>query len=204
MTLLQSMCRLDDFRTLPSSEVQEVPPLPSEYRDALLSINGGIAYGGAIRVFPAYRVPQLPTIGDWNDPPLWKNSYGSLIRSDLTVFCEDAFGVQFAIGTDGLVTRIWNETAEAECLGMRFQEFFNVIHNDPVGTISLDLYQSAEQSLGPLPLSEHFAFKIETALGGKAAVENVMRMGSVMHMRACGGIARQIKSMPIGTKVTIR
>ncbi len=128
----------------------------------------------------------------------WLSFYGSLVKEPLSFFAEDAFGVQFAL-INGDVAIFQTETAELETLGMAQSEFYQTILNDPDGTLSWSLYKTAVQLLGKPSSDQHFAFKVELALGGQPVIENIEIINSFDHFKMMASIAKQIKDVPIGT-----
>jgi hypothetical protein len=128
----------------------------------------------------------------------WLSFYDNLIEKPLAFFAEDAFGVQFAL-IDGNVAIFQPETAELETVRMTQTEFYQAILDDPEGTISWSLYQAAVHLLGKPSSDQHFAFKVELAMGGQPAVENVVIADSAEHFKVMASIAKQIKNVPIGT-----
>jgi len=175
--------------------------LPDPYERWLRRSNGGVAFDGALRFFPAVSEEGLRDIAFWNSEAGWKSVYGPLSPSGLLIFAEDGFGVQFGFLPNERVARFWNETAEVEPLDMDAIEFVEAIAADPNGTISRDLFGEASRLLGRLALSEHFAFRVETALGGTPTADNLQKMDAVEHMRASAKIARQIAHLPLGTRI---
>ncbi len=133
-----------------------------------------------------------------NENHAWLSFYDNLINKPLSFFAEDAFGVQFAL-VDGIVAIFQPETAELEIVGMTQTEFYQAILDDPEGTISWSLYQAAVHLFGKPSSDQHFAFKVELALGGKPAVENIAILDSAEHFKAMASIAKQIKDVHIGT-----
>ncbi len=200
MKLTAALRMLDSFRPLPpTSKRQEIRATANrEYDDWLSHNNGAVAYGGALRIFPLQECAGLADVQTWNARETWKGAYGSA-APDLYLFAEDAFGVQFGFEADGSVARFWNETGDVEALDLGLGEFFEAISLDPEGTISAETYRAADRQIGPLTLREHFAMRVETAVGGKFNCDNMIRMDSIEHMRACGSVAQQIRRTPIGT-----
>jgi hypothetical protein len=159
-------------------------------KENLPGFDGSSAFGGALR----FHEPNDQT---WLEQ--WGRNYGSL-TPQLDFFASDAFGTYYGIDHSGLVSIFWSETGEVERLGLEESDFFQKIKHDPDGTINFNLYQEAVRRFGkPLP-SQHFAFKLETALGGSVAAENIVIMDAVEHMRALAKIAQQIAGVPDGTQ----
>jgi len=151
--------------------------------------DGHTAFGGALRFHDALDL-------SWIDR--WGREYGALIP-DLRFFASDAFGTMYGLNAAGHVGIFWSETGDVEELGVDREEFFEMIAEDPNGTINLDLYREAVERIGVITYDQHFSFKVETALGGQLAVENLMIMDADAHMRALGAIAQQIHDIPPGS-----
>jgi hypothetical protein len=164
---------------------------------------GGVAFGGALRLFPFRAREGLPSFDEWNARDGWRSSYGELAPQWDSVG-EDAFGTQYLIspGLQPKVALFWAETAEIEELGVGPSEFLEMIAEDPEGTVSLSLYEACVARFGSLPLNAHFALRVEAALGGEMTAENVVPMPAREHMAALAHIARQVKDVPIGTVFT--
>ena len=120
----------------------------------------------------------------------WISFYGNLVKKPLSFFAEDAFGIQFAL-LNGAVAVFQPETAELESLGMTTSEFYQVMVNDPEGTLSWSLYQSAVDLFGKPASDQHFAFKVELALGGQPVIENIEIINSAEHFKMMASIAKQ-------------
>ena len=119
-------------------------------------------------------------------------------------FGEDAFGSQYLLSSGPMpkVAVFLSETGEIDELGVGPAEFLQMIVDDPQNSLWLPLYQACVEQYGPLSLRQHFALRIESALGGKMSVENVMPIDSQEHMGALAEIAEQIRDVPNGTKFT--
>lgn len=164
----------------------------SEYAQWLVRTNGAIAFGGALRFFPALPARGLADVCSWNENPgTWKWAYAHR-APEIFLFAEDAFGLQFGFRPDGSVAIFWAETAEIEDLAVGLKDFVRLIESDPKETISYELFCSAREALGPISLDQHYAFRIETALGGSLSVENLVVASSIEHLRALGKIALQL------------
>lgn len=159
-------------------------------RHDLPDFDGHTAFGGALRFFDF-------DYDSWKER--WGKSYG-LLAPNLRFIASDAFGTMYGLDESGNVSIFWAETGEVESLGVCPEEFFSMILEDPNGTINLDLYREAVQKNGAIGLRQHFAFKVETALGGQLVVDNVMIMDADEHMRALGALAQQIHDVPDGSK----
>jgi hypothetical protein len=194
MPLDSTLAELPGFT--PLREVGSVAPrlaLPDEeYRAWLQENNGAYAFGGCLRLFPTRSVHRLADIDSWNDASGWKRLYGKLSPS-VAIFAEDVFGLQFGFDQKGTVTAFWSETGEVEDLGYGLREFLARIVAKPEETISYDTFQRARKALGSVGLHEHLACRVETALGGRFDVENLVVMNAYDHMVALGKIAVQLR-----------
>jgi hypothetical protein len=194
--LAAALQALDGFRSL-AGRVSDAPATPladDEYRDWIVENNGGVAYDGCLRLFPVRSSEGLVDLDSWNAPHGWKESFADLAPS-LSIFGEDAFGLQFAFSDAGNVVIFWSETGELESLGYGVREFLLRIAADPDGTISYNLHRQGIAALGSLQLNQHFAFKVETALGGHLSLDNLTVVDAQAHMRALGKIALQLRRM---------
>ena len=172
-----------------------------EYLKWLVAVNGATAFHGALRFFPAMATHGMRDVCSWNSAETWKSYYGVHSPDSLLLFAEDAFGVQFGFESTGSVSIFWSETGEIEPLEIGLREFLERVLEDPDGTISLDFYLSARDALGAANAAHHYALQVETALGGELAVDNLLLMDSVMHMRSLGKIAQQLRDIPEGTAI---
>jgi hypothetical protein len=161
---------------------------------------GGVAYDGALRLFPYWANGGLASYPEWNSKAGWRSFYGEL-APEWDSFGEDAFGVQYLIspGEAPVVAIFWSETGEVEHLGVGPSEFLDMVSEDPENTISLGFYRACVARYGELPLGKHFAMRVESALGGQLAVDNVVPMDALEHMRALAHIAGQLRTVPIGS-----
>lgn len=135
----------------------------------------------------------------WKDD--WGLSYGNLIP-DIRIFASDAFGLMYGLNENNEVTIFWSETGELEKLGINIETFYKRIIDNPDSTINLYLFKEAEKCLGKLNIHEHYAFKIELAMGGELSTDNLIICDSNVHMNQLGKIAQQISRLPVGTKIT--
>jgi hypothetical protein len=164
-----------------------------------LSAGGVSAFGGALRLFPCSEGREIPSVNQWNVEDGWRAAFGTLAPKWLSVG-EDAFGTQYLLSPDqSEMALFWPETGEVEALQVSPHEFLSMIAKNPDNTVSLSLYEACCARFGPLALGRHFAFKVETALGGKAELGNVSPMDALEHMVALGKIATQIGNAEIGT-----
>lgn len=161
-------------------------------KNNLPGFNGSSAYSGGIR---------FHDVGDMSWRELWGRYYEHL-EPNIHIFATDAFGTVYGIGSYDTVVIFWPETGDVEELGITEGEFYGLIAADPDNTINLKLYNDSIVIHGVPALDEHFAFKIETALGGHLTVDNITIMPIKDHYRFMAKLALQIHDMPVGTKIT--
>jgi hypothetical protein len=66
------------------------------------------------------------------------------------------------------------------------------------------LVEKAREQCGPLPEGRKYCLKIPAALGGEYDGDNLATISLVELIRASGHLARQIKDLPDGAKVSLR
>ncbi|MCS0585548.1 DUF1851 domain-containing protein [Massilia pinisoli] len=162
-------------------------------KNCLPQYDGGTAYSGALVFFD----PNTPT---WTSG--WRQSYGDLFPS-LRFFVGDAFGLLFGLDSSDKVCIFCGETAEVEPLGIDERRFYGIISEDPDGTVHKSFFDEATHAIGTLKADQIFAFKVEMALGGKLAIDNLYITDRIEHMRALGKIACQIHRDPTGTSYEV-
>jgi hypothetical protein len=158
-------------------------------KDCLAQYDGRTAYAGALIFFD----PNSPT-WTWG----WRQSYGDLFPS-LRFFAGDAFGLLFGLDSSDKVCIFWGETAEVEPLGIDERRFYGIIFEDPDSTVNKSFFDETTHAISALKPDQIFAFKVEIALGGKLAIDNLYISDRVQYMQALGNTARQIHRDPAGT-----
>lgn len=161
-------------------------------KESLPDFDGRTAFGGALRFYD-------PDDDSWEQQ--WGRFYGNLMPN-IKVFAIDAFGTVYGISSNDMVTIFWSETGEVEDLGVGISDFYEMIMQDPDNTINLGLYEDAVKKYGKLSFDEHFAFKIETALGGSLTVDNISVMSADEHFQSLGKLANRIKDIPEGEVIS--
>jgi hypothetical protein len=162
-------------------------------KDCLPQYDGRTAYAGALIFFD----PNSPT---WTSG--WRQSYGDLFPS-LRFFAGDAFGLLFGLDSSDKVCIFWGETAEVEPLGIDERRFYGIIFEDPDSTVNKSFFDEATHAISTLKPDQIFAFKVEIALGGKLAIDNLYISDRVQYMQALGNIASQIHRDPAGTSYEV-
>lgn len=161
-------------------------------KELLPDFDGKSAFSGALRFFDRENK-------SWEKE--WGGHYESLMP-EIDIFAIDAFGTVYGLSNGGEVVIFWSETGDIEPLGVGENEFYEIIVDDPINTINYDLYLAAIQEYRELSYDEHFAFKIETALGGELSTDNISIMNAIDHFKALGKLANKIKDIPEGEVVS--
>lgn len=157
----------------------------------LPDFDGRTAFGGALRFYDI-------------DDESWKQQWGKYydaLMPDIRIFAIDAFGTVYGLLPNSTVAIFWSETGEVEQLDVGLSEFYEMIIQDPDNTINFSLYMDAVKKFGKPAFNEHFAFKIETALGGSLSVDNISVMDATDHFMALGKLANRIKDIPEGQRI---
>jgi len=138
--------------------------------------DGKTAYAGALIFFD----PNSPA---WTSS--WRQSHGDLFPS-LRFFAGDAFGLLFGLDSSDKVCIFWGETAEVEPLGIDERRFYGIISKDPDGTVNKSFFDEATYAISTLRPDQIFAVKVEIALGGILAIDNLYISDRVEYMRTLG------------------
>ncbi len=163
-------------------------------------VGGLLAFQGALRIFAWSEDAQLYSASTWNADETWRSSYRELLSPKWQSIAEDAFGTQYLLHSDtGRMALFWSETGEVEELEADPEQFFRAIIAEPDSTIWLGFYSRCVMALGKPSPKQHFALKVESAVGGEHTTDNVLVMDATTHMRALGQLAHQIRDVPIGT-----
>lgn len=165
--------------------------------------NGFYAFEAALHVFPVAQGSQLPgSLEEWNEPSVWKTSYGRLITQPLLCFAEDVFGGQFCL-TDGGVLRFDPETGDVKSIALDLNAWAEIILNDYPLQTGYPLAHAWQLANGPLPAGTRLLPKKPFVIGGAFAVDNLFAMDAAPGMRLRGEIAQQIAALPDGTEIEI-
>lgn len=162
-------------------------------KEQLPDFQGESAYNGALRFFDLLDTKWVEE---------WRDSYADLLPN-LKFFAADAFGVLYGLNNQNQVCIFWTETGELEYLAVDQEEFFGIIAEDPDGTINRCFFEKALIALGKPSIKQDFAFKVEIALGGQISIDNLYICDRNKHLSGLGKVARQIKNMPLGTKINV-
>src|SRR5262249_25280537 len=164
--------------------------------------NGFYAFESALHVFPMGGKEGVLDLAQWNRDRLWRKDYGTLTQGCL-FFAEDVFGCQFCIREEA-VYFFDPETGEAREIARSLQEWAGLILDDYEVQTGFPIAHRWQEQHGPLPPGMRLVAKIPFVCGGTYEISNLALMDSVQAMRCRANLARQIHSLPDGTKIRFR
>jgi hypothetical protein len=186
---------------LAAGGVPDVPkgPMFGKLAEVLSERNGFYAFESALHVFGCGSSVVGRSIEEWNSSPGWRASYDGL-ADGLVFFAEDAFGGQFAIRGDQVIT-FDPETASVDVMASSIEGWADqLIRNYDVLT-GLPVAHAWQHAHGVLEPGRRLVPKRPFVLGGEYAVTNLYSLDAVDGMRARADLALQIKDLPDGTKI---
>jgi hypothetical protein len=199
------LAKVDPLFKAAPFDAQAVPAglaLSKTHRLLLQRRNGGYFWGGALHIFGACAEPSFHSLKAWNDPALWRSTFGSA-TGDLTFFAEDAFGDQFGLDAAGKVHRFLAEFAETEEIADDFDQWLLIAVEAPDELLSRAVVANWIKDHGHLPHGSSlqayppFRFLEEDDTAQLEAVDAVENM----HFHAA--IVEQLASIPEGAAVRI-
>ncbi|MRH00574.1 MULTISPECIES: hypothetical protein [Xanthomonas] len=162
--------------------------------DRMPGRGGNFCFDGLLRFFLA---------GDINWTSAWSSCSG--LNFDWSeAIAYDIFGTVYAVDDSGQVYVFSLDSGDKSYLEVDLDGFFSAIEYDPISTIRSNVYEEAILRLGRLNYFENYALKVEEALGGEFCVDNMYICERVKHASILGGIARQIRNLPVGTRLIPR
>ncbi len=183
-----------EYQGVDESRVRELAQLLSER-------NGFYAFESALHVFPAATTGDHIGLDLWNSESLWKSSYDEDLVENCLFFAEDIFGVQFCICGES----IWSfdpETGEKERLANNLRAWAESVLVDYEELTGYPLAAEWQRLQGSLEHGKRLIPKVPFVLGGEYAVENLYALEAVRGMQLRGELARQIRHLPDGTRVS--
>ena len=173
-----------------------------ELADLLRRRNGFYAFESALLVRPASPSSIPRSIEEWNTPTLWRKAY-EIELPPLLYFAEDAFGGQFALTEEGIVS-IDPETGEVEDVGKTLADWAAGIMDDYEYLTGYPLAHDWQVDNGPLPAGKRLVPKTPFVCEGEFAVDNLSLLDDVVGMQLRGQLATQLVDVPDGTSITFR
>ena len=172
-----------------------------ELMEMLAEVNGFYAFEAALHVFPVTSSDHMDLVR-WNSSTLWRHIYGSMAEG-LVFFAEDAFGGQFALAQEGVVS-FDPETGDAEFMASTLEAWAATVLADYDLLTGYPLAREWQVRFGALPVGARLLPKIPFVLGGEFTINNLFAADAVEGMRWRGDVAVQIRDLPNGTTIVYR
>jgi hypothetical protein len=207
MTALEKLTRLaSDALGSGSNDLAPVVRVMGEAAVAalhpLLALRDGFyAFENALHVFPWRGATIERGIVEWNAPSLWRGDYGGM-ADGLVFFAEDAFGCQFALRGDAVVT-FDPETGETEELARGLEAWAARLLEDYRVLTAHPIAHDWQVQHGAIPRGARLVPTTPFVLGGAFAVDNLRAVDAVEGMRFRAHIATQIRDLPDGAKIRL-
>ncbi|MEZ5344501.1 MAG: SMI1/KNR4 family protein [Pyrinomonadaceae bacterium] len=164
--------------------------------------NGFYAFESALHVFPSQSNGSEIGLEDWNRSTLWRDEYDGLAEGCL-FFAEDVFGTQFCITKDQIC--IFDpETGSLEFLANTIEEWAEIVLSDFKVLTGYPLAHEWQIHHGRIPNGKRLVPKTPFVAGGKFDIENLYLCDAVESMKFRAKIAKQIKDLPDGSRITFR
>jgi hypothetical protein len=186
-----------------AADPQLLEGLPSSYKELLAQLNGFVAFHGGLHIRgacsePSWHSLQLARSGAESIQKL----FSSVFPDDIP-FGQDCMGDQYLL-RNGIVHKLFGETAEVESLELKLGEFFSRVEEDPIGFLGLEPLLQFQKDGGVLEPGQllnaypPFAFK-ESANGVSLKAVPVAEQ-----LRFLSDLAKQLASSPEGQTVQVR
>lgn len=173
---------------------------------ALLSErNGFYAFEGALHVFPFVESSSAEGstgLEAWNESDLWRNWYHGLVDGML-FFAEDAFGGQFAIRGDEVVS-FDPESGDVVTLAISLEGWAKELLSNYRELTGSPIAHSWQTKNGPIPPGKRLMPKIPFVLGGKYDEKNLFPVDAVKGMRYRAELWEQLRDLPDGAQVRLK
>jgi hypothetical protein len=173
----------------------------AELAELLSLTNGFWAYESALLVRPLRNAAAPVGIEEWNDPALWKSSYGGGL-SNVLCFAEDAFGVQYCL-RNGAVCTFDPETGLFEDVAPTLAGWAELVVQDADFRTGYPLAHDWQTRNGPLHPGKRLLPKVPFVLGGKFEIDNLYECIDVDGMLFRASIANQIRDLPDGAQIVL-
>ncbi|WP_428380864.1 hypothetical protein [Nevskia ramosa] len=187
----------------PAADPQLLEALPASYKGRLAQLNGFVAFNGGLHIRgacsePSWHSLKLAVSGTESIQQL----FSSVFPDDIP-FGQDCMGDQYLL-RNGIVHKLYGETAEIESLELKLSEFFSRVEDDPIGYLGLEPLLQFQKDGGVLEPGQllnaypPFVFK-ESANGVSLKAVPVAEQ-----LRFLSDLAKQLASLPEGQAVQIK
>jgi hypothetical protein len=169
----------------------------------LLSVrNGFYAFEGALHVLPWVAEPsQHMSIQRWNEESLWRGWYQGQV-DNLLFFAEDAFGGQFAIQGDQIVS-FDPESGDVNVFASSIEDWAGKLLLNYDELTGWSAARSWQLVYGAIPVGQRLLPKTAFILGGAYSQENLFAADAVKGMQYRAELWLQIRDLPDGAQVRL-
>jgi hypothetical protein len=167
--------------------------------------NGFFAFEGALHVFPwtdSADKENYLGLQAWNEKTLWRDWYQGL-TDGLFFFAEDAFGGQFAIRGNEIVS-FDPESGDIDIIAPSFESWVSELLSNYAQLTGYPLAHSWQLINGPIPVGQRLLPKTPFILGGCYEENNLYAVDAVLGMRYRGELWEQLRDLPDGAQVRLR
>jgi hypothetical protein len=182
--------------------LEPLGPVGLELEALLRRRNGFYAFESALHVFPFGREEGVLDLETWNAASTWRDEYAGQMEGCF-VFAEDIFGDPFCIES-GAVTSCDAETGMRSPFAASLEEWARRLLADWRVLTGHPLGHDWQERFGALGPGQRLAPRKPFVLGGEFAVENLYAADVLELMRFRGLLARQIRDLPDGARVTLK
>jgi hypothetical protein len=177
-------------------------PLP-QLESLLGASDGFYAFESALHVFPSTPTQTERSVREWNAPGLWRQAF-ACVTDAWWFFAEDAFGAQFAIGSDAAISVFDPETGEFDPLATDIESWAQAVLDDYRLLTGWPLAHDWQAANGALRPGRRLIPKVPFVLGGEYSVDNLYDADAVSALLYRGDVAAQLRHLPDGTTVKLR
>jgi hypothetical protein len=163
--------------------------------------NGFFAFESALHVFPSGLSDSM-SLELWNDADLWRRDYDDL-TDGLVFFAEDVFGGQFVLADAGVGT-FDPETGDVAVIAADLHSWSAALLDDYESLTGYPLAHEWQTRHGALVEGQRLVPEVPFVAGGAFDIDNLHAADAVEGMRVRGNLARQIRDLPDGARISYR
>lgn len=167
--------------------------------------NGFYAFENALHVLPCWPAQSAPVgaadVRTWNEGALWRDWYQGLVDG-LLFFAEDAFGCQFGIRGEEIVS-FDPESGEIEAIAASLDEWAGQLLHNYKSMTGQPVAHAWQKVHGAIPQGKRLLPKIPFILGGQFDETNLVAVDAVEGMRYRAELWLQLRDLPDGAQVRL-